>query len=100
MDSDFRAGCLVLAVAIEEPPDEESCAALTAVAEVFSEWEGLLADSLRERGAEPRDAAQLATLVAVAVEGTVAKCRAKRSIQPLDDTAEQLRALILGAIND
>ncbi|WP_225890192.1 MULTISPECIES: LmrA/YxaF family transcription factor [Streptomyces] len=47
----------------------------------------------------PRKAAQLATLVVAAVEGTVAMCRAKRSPQP-DDTAEQLRDLILAAITD
>jgi AcrR family transcriptional regulator len=99
VDSDFRAGCPVLAVAIEEPAGEETPTALTAAAEVFAEWEGLLADSLREHGAEPRQAAQLATLVVAAVEGTVAMCRARRSIQPLDDTAEQLQALILTAID-
>ncbi|MFJ8537354.1 hypothetical protein [Streptomyces sp. NPDC093591] len=60
--------------------------------------EELLAASLREKGAESEQAAQLATLVVAAVEGTVAMCRAKRSTQPLDRTAEQLQALILTAI--
>lgn len=98
VESDFRAGCPVLAVSIEEPPADETPAALVAAAEVFEEWEGLLADSLREHGAGREQAAQLATLVVAAVEGTVAMCRAKRSAQPLDDTAEQLQALILAAI--
>ncbi|WP_369171470.1 TetR/AcrR family transcriptional regulator [Streptomyces sp. R28] len=100
VDSDFRAGCPVLAVAIEEPPADETPTALTAAAEVFDEWEKLLAASLREHGAEPEQAAQLATLVVAAVEGAVAMCRAKRSIQPLDRTAEQLQALILTTIKD
>jgi AcrR family transcriptional regulator len=98
VDTDFRAGCPVLAVSIEEPPADETPAALLAAAEVFEEWEGLLAGSLREYGAEPEQAAQLATLVVAAVEGTVAMCRAKRSTEPLDRTAEQLRALIETAI--
>ncbi|GHI06998.1 hypothetical protein Scel_53190 [Streptomyces cellostaticus] len=68
---------------------------VAAAAEVFDEGEGLLAASLRAHGAEPGQAAQLATLVVAAVEGTVAMCRAKRSTQPLDHTAEQLEALIL-----
>ncbi|MFI1629011.1 TetR/AcrR family transcriptional regulator [Streptomyces noursei] len=98
VDTDFRAGCPVLAVAIEEPPTDELPAALTAAAEVFDEWENLLAASLREHGAETEQAAQLATLVVAAVEGTVALCRAKRSVQPLDRTAQQLQMLIVRAI--
>ncbi|MGW4756453.1 LmrA/YxaF family transcription factor [Streptomyces chartreusis] len=46
----------------------------------------------------PEQAAQLATLVVAAVEGTVAMCRAKRSTEQLDRTAEQLRGLIVSAI--
>ncbi|UUU19622.1 TetR/AcrR family transcriptional regulator [Streptomyces sp. DSM 40750] len=100
VDSDFRAGCPVLAVSIEEPATDETPAALTAAADVFTEWERLLAASLHEHGTEREQAAQLATLIVAAVEGTVAMCRAKRSTQPLDDTAEQLQALILATIKD
>ncbi|QYX81779.1 TetR/AcrR family transcriptional regulator [Streptomyces akebiae] len=97
VESDFHAGCPVLAVAIEEPPADEVPPALAAAAEVFELWETLLAASLREHGAETEQAAQLATLVVAAVEGTVAMCRAKRSTQPLDHTAEQLQSLIAAA---
>lgn len=97
VESDFHAGCPVLAVAIEEPPADEVPPALAAAAEVFEQWEGLLAASLREHGAEAERAAQLATLVVAAVEGTVAMCRAKRSTEPLDRTAEQLQAFIVTA---
>lgn len=98
VDSDFRAGCPVLAVSIEEPATEERPPAVAAAAEVFDAWERLLADSLREHGAEPGQAARLATLIVAAVEGTVAMCRAKRSTQPLDHAEEQLQALILATI--
>ncbi|GAA2767045.1 TetR/AcrR family transcriptional regulator [Streptomyces paradoxus] len=98
VDSDFRAGCPVLAVSIEEPAAGQTSAALAAAADVFAAWEGLLADSLREHGVEPERAAQLATLIVAAVEGTVAMCRAKRSTEPLDRTAEQLRTLIRAAV--
>lgn len=94
VDTDFHAGCPVLAVAIEEPPADEVPPALAAAAEVFDQWEGLLADSLRARGADAEQAAQVATLIVAAVEGTVALCRAKRSTEPLDRTAAQLQALI------
>ncbi|NUR05126.1 MAG: TetR/AcrR family transcriptional regulator [Streptomyces sp.] len=99
VDSGFRAGCPVLAVSVEEPPTDEPSAPLLAAADVFTEWERLLSGSLREHGVEPRRAAQLATLIVAAVEGTVAMCRAKRSTQPLDDTAEQLQAMVLAAID-
>ncbi|MGW0877807.1 TetR/AcrR family transcriptional regulator [Streptomyces sp. NPDC002740] len=98
VESDFHAGCPVLAVAIEEPPADEIPPALAAAAEVFEQWEDLLAASLRAHGAEPGQATQLATLIVAAVEGTVAMCRAKRSTEPLDRTAEQLQALIAMAI--
>ena len=45
-------------------------------------------------GASTEDADQLATLVVAAVEGTVAMCRAKRSIEPLDRIAGQLELAI------
>ncbi|WLW58317.1 TetR/AcrR family transcriptional regulator [Streptomyces sp. YU58] len=98
VESDFHAGCPVLAVAIEEPPADEVPPALAAAAEVFEQWETLLAASLREHGVEADEAAQLATLVVAAVEGTVAMCRAKRSTEPLDRTADQLQALVTAAV--
>lgn len=99
VDTDFQAGCPVLAVAIEEPPTDELPPALTAAAEVFEQWEGLLAGSLRAHGVDTERAAQIATLIVAAVEGTVAMCRAKRSTEPLDRTAAQLRAVVAGAID-
>jgi AcrR family transcriptional regulator len=98
VDTEFQAGCPVLAVAIEEPPPGEIPPALAAAAEVFDTWENLLAASLREHGAKPEQAAQIATLIVAAVEGTVAMCRAKRSTEPLDRIAVQLQALIGDAI--
>ena len=72
IDAEFQAGCPVLAVSIEEPPPGEIPPALAAAAQVFDDWENLLAASLREHGAAPGQAEQLATLVVAAVEGTVA----------------------------
>ena len=96
-DSDFRAGCPVLAVSIEDPADGETEVLATA-AEVFASWEKLLAQSLRRHGAGRRQAEQLATLIVASVEGTVAMCRAKRSAQPLDDVGVQLEEMINAVI--
>ena len=98
VDSEFRAGCPVLAVSVEEPPADEIPPALTAAAEAFDGWERLLADALRDHGVDPERASGLAALVVASVEGAIAMCRAKRGIQPLDRVAEQLEALIAGAV--
>ncbi|ULR48645.1 TetR/AcrR family transcriptional regulator [Streptomyces deccanensis] len=98
VDSEFRAGCPVLAVSVEEPPADEVPPALTAAAEAFDGWERLLADALRDHGVDPERASGLAALVVASAEGAIAMCRAKRSIEPLDRVAGQLETLIAGAV--
>ncbi|MEV6594472.1 TetR/AcrR family transcriptional regulator [Streptomyces acidicola] len=99
VESDFRAGCPVLAVSVEEPPADEIPPALAAAAEAFEDWEQLLAGALRERGADPERAPGLAALIVASVEGAIAMCRAKRSMQPLDRVAQQLEVLIADALD-
>jgi AcrR family transcriptional regulator len=94
LSTDFRAGCPVLAVSVEEP-DDGATEPLAAAAEVFGSWELLLANALRDAGAADEDADRVATLVVAAVEGTVAMCRAKRSIEPLDRIAGQLELAVM-----
>jgi AcrR family transcriptional regulator len=91
--TEFRAGCPVLAVSVEEPDDSDT-ELLAAAAEVFGSWELLLANALRDAGAADEDADRVATLIVAAVEGTVAMCRAKRSIEPLDRIASQLELAV------
>ncbi|MER5753277.1 TetR/AcrR family transcriptional regulator [Streptomyces sp. NPDC002088] len=98
VESDFRAGCPVLAVAVEEPPADETPPALVAAAEAFESWERLLDQSLREHSIAPDQAVGLAALVVASVEGATAMCRAKRSTQPLDQVAQQLETLIGGVL--
>lgn len=59
----------------------------------------LLAEALREHGAAPGQAPGLAILIVASVEGAIAMCRAKRTMEPLDQVARQLEALILGALD-
>lgn len=100
VESDFRAGCPVLAVSVEEPSAGEVPPALAAAAEAFEGWERLLAQALREHGADRERAPALAALVVASVEGAIAMCRAKRSTRPLDQVAQQLEALIAAALDD
>ena len=98
IESDFRAGCPVLAVSVEEPPADEMPPSLAAAAEAFESWEQLLAEALRRHGADDEQAPGLAALIVASVEGAIAMCRAKRSMGPLDQVAQQLEVLIAGAL--
>ncbi len=89
IDSDFHAGCPVLAVSVEDLPEEHH-APRGAAATAFRRWTSMLADSLRDAGAAEQDAQQVATLIVASVEGTVAMCRAQQSIAPLDLVTAQL----------
>jgi AcrR family transcriptional regulator len=96
--TDYRAGCPVLAVSIEET-GEEHTAAVTVAAEAFTAWSAQLAESLRQHGVDPTRAEHLATLVVAAAEGAVVMCRAQRSVQALDHITTELTTLISAAIN-
>jgi AcrR family transcriptional regulator len=103
--SDYEAGCVVLAVAVEplsgaegaqsdSPAQPEKLRALAH--EAFARWEHILADALRREGvgtaqSRPR---RLAVLTVAAIEGTVAMCRAARSTSALDDVQHELEALL------
>lgn len=96
VDSDFRAGCPVLAASVEDLPDDGT-APREAAAAAFGNWTSLLAQSLRDHGAA--DAESLAVLIVAAVEGSVAMCRAHRSTDSLDHIAAQLESLV-AAVTD
>ncbi|AGC62623.1 transcriptional regulatory protein [Mycobacterium liflandii 128FXT] len=89
IDSNFHAGCPVLAVSVEDLPEEHH-APRSAATTAFQRWTSMLADSLRDAGAAEQDAQQVATLIVASVEGTVAMCRAQQSIAPLDLVTAQL----------
>jgi AcrR family transcriptional regulator len=94
--SSFRAGCPVLAVAIESNNDTPQLTA--AAARAFTSWRSALAALLRRHGVPPAESRRLSNLIVAAVEGAVALCRADQNIQPLDDTARALRPLLHDAV--
>ncbi|AWH17992.1 TetR family transcriptional regulator [Stenotrophomonas sp. ZAC14D2_NAIMI4_7] len=88
--SQFRAGCPVLAAAVEEPVEAVASQPRAAAAEVFARWQGHLAQALISDGHAPEQAAGLASLVIASVEGAVAMSRALQDIAPFDQVAVQL----------
>jgi TetR/AcrR family transcriptional repressor of lmrAB and yxaGH operons len=96
-DSDFAAGCPVLAATLE---GDRSPAARDAARAAFERWHDLYADILRRAGVPEQRARSLASIAISAVEGAVILARAQRSNGPLEGVAAELRALLREAIGD
>jgi AcrR family transcriptional regulator len=98
LDSDFRAGCPVVAVTVEagDPakPDQ-SDAVIERAAAAFSRWTDLIADRLTADGLTARRAAELAMLITASFEGAIVVARATRDVKPFDVVHGQLRTLLL-----
>ncbi|MHA6630801.1 TetR/AcrR family transcriptional regulator [Pseudonocardia sichuanensis] len=88
--SGFREGCPVATVALDAAADNEPIR--TACAEVYADWEALVAARLAAAGAaEPEE---LATVLVAAVEGGLLLARARRDLAPLHAVRARLRALL------
>jgi len=107
--SAFEAGCPVLAAAIEPVTGDEGKEAgrgpaaqrlqeLTHAA--FERWQTVLAAGLRREGVPAGRARRLGVLAVASIEGTVAMCRAARSMEPLDDVQRELEAVLKDAIGE
>jgi AcrR family transcriptional regulator len=90
--TDFRSGCPVLAVALEEDP-----ALRTMAMTIFERWQESLAEALIADGVGPERAPRLARTVVAAIEGAIALCRAEHSFVPLDDVLAELRVTLVEA---
>ncbi|AAS06185.1 TetR/AcrR family transcriptional regulator [Mycobacterium avium] len=94
-DSDFRAGCPVVAVAVEagEQSDAER-PVIERAAAAFDRWTDLIAQRFVADGIRRRRAAELAVLATSALEGAIVLARARRDPAPLDVVHRQLRDLL------
>lgn len=94
VNSDFQCGCAVLAVAVENPADDDDAAPRDAAVFAFSTWTSVLARSLRDDGVDHVLAGDTATLIVAAVEGAVAMSRAERGTDPLAAVGRRLHAML------
>lgn len=96
-DTDFRAGCPVVAVAVEagDPakPDQ-SAPVIERAGAAFTRWQDALAARLTSDGIPAERARSLAVLVLSSFEGAIVLARATRDLSPLDAVHQQLRSLI------
>ena len=98
LSSDFRAGCPVVAVAVEagEEQDRDRMAPVTErAAAVFARWTDLIAQRFVADGIPQDRAGELAVLATSAIEGAILLARVRRDLTPLDVVHRQLRNVCL-----
>jgi AcrR family transcriptional regulator len=90
--TDFRAGCPVVAVAIEAP--EEGPDLRDSALQAFDRWRVAVAGSLERAGLPAVRADELSTHVIAAFEGAIILSRAYRDLEPLRRVRGELRRQI------
>ncbi|MBV9513637.1 MAG: TetR/AcrR family transcriptional regulator [Mycobacteriaceae bacterium] len=93
-ESDFAAGCPVVAAAISTSDEDPRLS--TDAAQIFDRWRAALTRSFTADGFGPGDATGLATTMLAAIEGAVILCRSLRSPAPLREVAENIEFLVNG----
>lgn len=95
--SDFRAGCPVVAVAVEagDPAKPEQAGPVIDRAGVaFVRWREKIEQRLADDGVPALRAEGLAMLILTSFEGAIVVARAMRDLEPLDTVHAQLRSLL------
>ena len=94
-NSDFAAGCPVVAAALES---ERAPAARAAAREAFKRWEQLYTEMLERAGLPEERARSLGSIAISAAEGAVILSRAEGSNGPLERVIDELHRLFEDAL--
>jgi len=92
VDTGFRTGCPVLAVATGDDPELKETARA-----IFASWQDLMVDGLVADGVPAQRAPGLARMIISSLEGAVAVSRAEGSLAPLDQVSTELVTLVQSA---
>lgn len=97
LDSDFRAGCPIVAVCVEagEQDAERMAPVVERAAAAFDRWTDLIAQRFIADGVARERAGELAVLATTALEGAILLARVRRDLMPLDVVRRQVRELLL-----
>ncbi|MFC8176220.1 TetR family transcriptional regulator C-terminal domain-containing protein [Streptomyces sp. NPDC057325] len=97
VESDFRAGCPIVAVAVETNDDAPRLARSAAV---FARWQEALAGLLARQGLAEERSRRLGASIIAAAEGAVIMCRAEQSTAPIEAAAAEIHDLLLHTLRD
>lgn len=100
ISTDHRAGCPVLAVAIEADAEnpERTTPVIDRAAAAFSRWNDVITQRLIDDGVDINRAEDLAVLMTASIEGAIVLARAARDVAPLDRVHRQLRDLLRSSL--
>ncbi|MET7642054.1 TetR/AcrR family transcriptional regulator [Streptomyces sp. NPDC005426] len=98
LESGFRAGCPIVAVAVETNDDAPQLA--RSAATVFARWQEALAGLLVRHGVTEERSRRLGAFIIAAVEGAVIMCRAEQSTAPIEAAAAEIHDLLIYALRD
>lgn len=101
LDSDFRAGCPIVAVSVESGDDqdrERMAPVIERAAAAFDHWTDLIAQRFIADGIQAGEATGLAVLAISALEGAIVLARVRRDVAPLELVHRQLRNSLLTAL--
>ncbi|MER7564049.1 TetR/AcrR family transcriptional regulator [Streptomyces sp. NPDC097941] len=98
VESDFRAGCPIVAVAVETNDDAPQLA--RSAAAVFARWQEALAGLLLRHGLGEERSRRLGAFIIASVEGAVVMCRAEHSTAPIEAAAAEIHDLLRHALRN
>jgi AcrR family transcriptional regulator len=90
IESDYRAGCPVVAVAVEA----DNQPVIDRAAAAFTRWTELIRQRLEADGVGVERAEEIAMLVMTSIEGAIVVSRTARDVKPLDLVHRQLHAIL------
>ncbi|MEV0697067.1 TetR/AcrR family transcriptional regulator [Saccharopolyspora sp. NPDC050389] len=96
--SDFRAGCPIVAVAVETNDDAPQLA--RSAAAVFARWQEALVDLFRRHGLPEERGKRLAAFVIAAAEGAMVMCKAEKSAAPMEAAAGEIHELLVRTLQE
>jgi len=96
IETEYQAGCPVIAAAMEDPAVEEVALAQVEANIILNRWCVLIAGALKQKGVSKKKAENLALAVLASAEGAIAITRIQKSIAAYDAVC----ALTLSQIKD
>ncbi|MBD3004228.1 TetR/AcrR family transcriptional regulator [Streptomyces sp. 5-10] len=93
VNSHFRAGCPIVAVAVET--NDEAPHLTHSAGAVFAGWQEAFTALFRRHGLPEDRSRRLAALVVSAEEGAVVLCRAQQSVEPMEAVAAEIHDLLV-----